>query len=152
MQPLAEIQVIIRNHKAQPAEEIGVSQIGIFGSVLRGEARQESDIDRVSKRGSHPASARSSSRKSRTSEHREIRDYLVDMSDALQSSGEGSAGMTYQRFCHGKINHLCCNRVLREFRGGCEADSSRDQEPLPIRAWEDDDRDAGQAYQSRLRS
>ncbi len=45
MKPLNEIKEIIRGHKSELAEEFGVSEIGIFGSVVRGEARDDSDVD-----------------------------------------------------------------------------------------------------------
>ncbi len=45
MKSLAEITSIIRSHKAELAEKFGVSEIGIFGSVVRGEAREDSDVD-----------------------------------------------------------------------------------------------------------
>jgi predicted nucleotidyltransferase len=45
MKPLSEITSIIKSHKAELAEKYGVSEIGIFGSVVRGEARDDSDVD-----------------------------------------------------------------------------------------------------------
>jgi predicted nucleotidyltransferase len=45
MKPLNDIKEIIRDHKLELAEEFGVSEIGIFGSVVRGEAREDSDVD-----------------------------------------------------------------------------------------------------------
>jgi uncharacterized protein len=45
MKPLAELKEIIREHKAELAEDYSVSEIGIFGSVVRGEARDDSDVD-----------------------------------------------------------------------------------------------------------
>jgi len=45
MKPIEEIQMIIREHKSELAERFGVSEIGIFGSVVRGEARDDSDVD-----------------------------------------------------------------------------------------------------------
>ncbi len=45
MKSLAEIKSTIRSHKAEFAEKYGVSEIGIFGSVVRGEAREGSDLD-----------------------------------------------------------------------------------------------------------
>ncbi|BCG48789.1 PAP/25A core domain:DNA polymerase, beta-like region [Citrifermentans bremense] len=45
MKPLAEIKEIIRDHKAELAEEFNVAEIGVFGSVVRGEAREDSDVD-----------------------------------------------------------------------------------------------------------
>jgi len=45
MKPLNEIKEIIREHKVELAEDFGVSEIGIFGSVARGEARDDSDVD-----------------------------------------------------------------------------------------------------------
>lgn len=45
MKSLAEITEIILSHKAELTEKYGVSEIGIFGSVVRGEAREDSDVD-----------------------------------------------------------------------------------------------------------
>ena len=45
MKPIEEIQTIIREHKSELAERFGVSEIGVFGSVVRGEARVDSDVD-----------------------------------------------------------------------------------------------------------
>jgi len=45
MKPLNEIKEIIHDHKAELADQFGVSEIGIFGSVVRGEARDDSDLD-----------------------------------------------------------------------------------------------------------
>lgn len=45
MKALDEIKEIIRDHKSELAEEFGVAEIGVFGSVVRGEAREDSDVD-----------------------------------------------------------------------------------------------------------
>jgi len=45
MKPLNEIKEIIRDHRAELVEEFGVAEIGVFGSVVRGEAREDSDVD-----------------------------------------------------------------------------------------------------------
>jgi predicted nucleotidyltransferase len=45
MKPLTEITAIITSHKADLADKYGVSKIGVFGSVVRGEARDDSDVD-----------------------------------------------------------------------------------------------------------
>ena len=45
MKPLTEIKTIIQLHKPELAEKYGVAEIGIFGSVVRGEARDDSDVD-----------------------------------------------------------------------------------------------------------
>ena len=45
MKPLNEIKEIIRDHKVELAEDFGVSEIGIFGSIVRGEAGDDSDVD-----------------------------------------------------------------------------------------------------------
>jgi predicted nucleotidyltransferase len=42
---LAEITALIQSHKPELVEKYGVSEIGIFGSVVRGEAREDSDVD-----------------------------------------------------------------------------------------------------------
>ncbi len=45
MKPLAEIKSIIAEHKPELADTYGVAEIGVFGSVARGEARDDSDLD-----------------------------------------------------------------------------------------------------------
>jgi predicted nucleotidyltransferase len=45
MKPLSEIKSIIQSHKPELAEKYGVAEIGIFGSVVRGEAGENSDVD-----------------------------------------------------------------------------------------------------------
>jgi len=40
-----EIKTIIKNHKDELREKYGVRRIGIFGSIVRGEAREDSDVD-----------------------------------------------------------------------------------------------------------
>jgi uncharacterized protein len=45
MKSLAEIKSIVQSHKGELAEKYGVAEIGIFGSVVRGEAREDSDVD-----------------------------------------------------------------------------------------------------------
>jgi len=45
MKSLAEIKFIVQSHKGELAEKYGVAEIGIFGSVVRGEAREGSDVD-----------------------------------------------------------------------------------------------------------
>lgn len=45
MKPLYELKEIIREHKPELSDEFGVAEIGIFGSVVRGEAREDSDVD-----------------------------------------------------------------------------------------------------------
>jgi uncharacterized protein len=45
MKPLAEIKSIIASHKPEFAEKYGVVEIGVFGSVVRGDASIDSDID-----------------------------------------------------------------------------------------------------------
>jgi len=45
MKSLAEIQEILRRHKAELAERYKVKELSIFGSYARGEATPESDLD-----------------------------------------------------------------------------------------------------------
>jgi predicted nucleotidyltransferase len=45
MKSLAEIKAILAEHKAELAEKYAVAEIGVFGSVVRGEARDDSDVD-----------------------------------------------------------------------------------------------------------
>jgi len=42
---LKEIQTILRTHREEMTQDYGVSEIGIFGSCVRGEASVGSDID-----------------------------------------------------------------------------------------------------------
>ncbi|RJQ66734.1 MAG: nucleotidyltransferase [Desulfobacteraceae bacterium] len=46
---LDEALSILRKHKAQFSAAYGVTEIGIFGSLVRGEARPDSDVDVVVK-------------------------------------------------------------------------------------------------------
>jgi uncharacterized protein len=43
----AEALEILRKHKQELAEKFGVTRLGIFGSVARDEATEESDMDVV---------------------------------------------------------------------------------------------------------
>lgn len=45
MKTTAEIVEILRDFKARSAEKYGIVTLGLFGSVARGEQREESDID-----------------------------------------------------------------------------------------------------------
>lgn len=45
MKTLAEIKKILTKHKAEVQEKYKVSELGIFGSFVRGEQRKRSDID-----------------------------------------------------------------------------------------------------------
>ncbi|MDI3476384.1 MAG: uncharacterized protein PWQ79_2175 [Thermococcaceae archaeon] len=45
MRSLEEIEEILRKHKRELEEKFGVREIGIFGSYVRGEARETSDVD-----------------------------------------------------------------------------------------------------------
>lgn len=42
---LDEIKEIIEKHRDELREQYGVKEIGIFGSFVRGEAKDESDVD-----------------------------------------------------------------------------------------------------------
>jgi len=42
---LKEIETVIRRHREELARDYGVSEIGVFGSFVRGEASDQSDID-----------------------------------------------------------------------------------------------------------
>jgi len=42
---LDEIKEIIRKHKKELREKYNVKEIGIFGSIVRGEAKEGSDVD-----------------------------------------------------------------------------------------------------------
>lgn len=41
----AEILEVLRHHKEELANCYGVTKLGVFGSVARDEAREESDVD-----------------------------------------------------------------------------------------------------------
>jgi predicted nucleotidyltransferase len=45
MKSLSEIQAILREHAPELRERYGITNLAVFGSVVRGEAREESDID-----------------------------------------------------------------------------------------------------------
>jgi len=45
MKTLEEIRRILREHRDAVAERYGVSVVGIFGSLVRGESRSDSDLD-----------------------------------------------------------------------------------------------------------
>ena len=45
MKTLAEIERILRDQKPYLAETHGVSEIGVFGSYVRGEQQSDSDVD-----------------------------------------------------------------------------------------------------------
>ncbi len=45
MKTLAEIEQILRAQKPYLAETHGVSEIGVFGSYVRGEQQPDSDVD-----------------------------------------------------------------------------------------------------------
>ena len=42
-----EVLAVLRQHKAEFAARYGVTGLGVFGSVARDEAREESDVDVV---------------------------------------------------------------------------------------------------------
>lgn len=42
-----EILEVLRHHKEELANRYGVTKLGVFGSVARDEAREESDVDVV---------------------------------------------------------------------------------------------------------
>jgi hypothetical protein len=43
--PLDEIKDVLKKHEKELKKKFGVSEIGIFGSYLRGEHKKSSDID-----------------------------------------------------------------------------------------------------------
>lgn len=45
MKTIYEIFKIIKNHKDTLKTEYGVKEIGIFGSYIRGEQKENSDVD-----------------------------------------------------------------------------------------------------------
>lgn len=45
MKTLVEIKKILTKHKAEVQEKYKVSELGIFGSFVRGEQRKRGDID-----------------------------------------------------------------------------------------------------------
>ena len=42
---LEEIEAILKAHRRELEEKFGVKEIGIFGSYVRGEATEKSDVD-----------------------------------------------------------------------------------------------------------
>lgn len=45
MKTVDEIRAIIRRHRNVLAEKYGIAVVGVFGSYVRGEQRQGSDVD-----------------------------------------------------------------------------------------------------------
>lgn len=45
MKNIKEIEIIIQKHKKELEEKFGLRKIGIFGSYVRGDQVQDSDID-----------------------------------------------------------------------------------------------------------
>lgn len=45
MKTLEEVKEILRRHKEEVVREYNVKEIGIFGSIVRGEQKKRSDID-----------------------------------------------------------------------------------------------------------
>jgi len=45
MKDFEEIRKLLLKHKGEFTEQFGLKEIGIFGSYVRGEQREESDID-----------------------------------------------------------------------------------------------------------
>lgn len=45
MKTLTEIQEILRSHKPYLAEAYGVTELGVFGSYVRGGQQPDSDVD-----------------------------------------------------------------------------------------------------------
>lgn len=45
MKTLEEIRAIIGDHRRVVAEKYGVAVVGVFGSYVRGEQREDSDLD-----------------------------------------------------------------------------------------------------------
>jgi uncharacterized protein len=45
MKTLSEIKSILRAHTSELHEKYGISELSVFGSVVRGEANADSDVD-----------------------------------------------------------------------------------------------------------
>jgi uncharacterized protein len=45
LKPLSEITTILHMHLAELRERYGITNIAVFGSVVRGEAKEGSDVD-----------------------------------------------------------------------------------------------------------
>ena len=45
MLTLEEIETILKAHRGELEERFGVKEIGVFGSYVRGEATEKSDVD-----------------------------------------------------------------------------------------------------------
>jgi len=45
MKDFEEIRELLRRHKSEFTEQFGLKEIGIFGSYVRGEQNEESDLD-----------------------------------------------------------------------------------------------------------
>ena len=45
MKTFEEIKEVLQSHKSELREQYGLKEIGIFGSYVRGEQKEESDLD-----------------------------------------------------------------------------------------------------------
>jgi uncharacterized protein len=45
MKTLVEIESILREHRAELREKYGIAEMGVFGSYVKGEQREDSDVD-----------------------------------------------------------------------------------------------------------
>jgi len=45
MKTLAEIRVILHSHESALRRRFGITELSVFGSVVRGEADEDSDVD-----------------------------------------------------------------------------------------------------------
>lgn len=45
MKTFSEIRAILQSHESDLCRRYGISSLSIFGSVVRGEAREDSDVD-----------------------------------------------------------------------------------------------------------
>jgi hypothetical protein len=45
MKNFEEIKEVLQSHKSELREQYGLKEIGIFGSYVRGEQKEESDLD-----------------------------------------------------------------------------------------------------------
>jgi hypothetical protein len=45
MKSLAEIKAVLHEHSSELQQRYGITNLAVFGSVARGEAREDSDVD-----------------------------------------------------------------------------------------------------------
>jgi len=125
---LDEIKTILKKHENELREKYGVKRIGIFGSVVRGEAGEESDVDilvelerpigllefleleeyisnligmkvdLVSKKALKPPHWETHLGRGRYGVKRSYKDYILDILTSIDEIEEFTEGMDFEEF------------------------------------------------------